>query len=586
MSEFGVNPAEKAVKAYLQTADMYQQEATIRLSEEQMYSPYRYTGRGYSMMIYTGTSTDQIAGVQITIGEEQLRSFPMAERNAFINRCLTSAFAAVQGDAGTEPALAVIQRLFDTTRLTPSAESVYDGGILYGCFVDGGEISFVAMPVSETAYTAQSYWWVNQSTSYLIAQGDTALRAQEYDDAIWYYEEAGLTTESSEDLSRAYYEKAAGYLAAGKYDQAIALFDKIPSFSDSAARRAESFYKKGDEQYNAGELVGAMNSFANAGNYEDANQRFLSCSYWLGEEALAAKNYDGAELYFEQAIGYLDADVKIKQVNYERAEQLAEAGDEAGAAIYYEQAAGYMDAEDKAGAEFYTKGEAALANEDYEAAIAFFTQAGNYKDSKERLQEIADIGDQQAYEDAISLYDRYFQTFKSADYDNAVSALGAVQGTQDAMLRLAKIQEFERIWSDITDASMDWQRFNMVGLNTLAETSGVLDTITMEIEGSTPNSWIVITLPVDGSSFAIEIENVTYKNETDTILAICGAITGNFDRGGLLSQIATSDWKEAGDGSLSMTVFGDGYKVHLQKVYLDSSHYASHVVITATQNAY
>ena len=587
-SEFGVNPAEKAVQTYIQAADRYIDTAVIRLSPDEVYSSRLYTGRGYTVAATTEAVSGQIAGIQLTIGEEQLRSFPMAERNAFLNQCLSSTLAAVNGSTDTQDASAVINKLFDTSRLSPSGETVYEDGLLYGCTVENGTISFIVMPVDEPVYTAHTFWWVHQADAYLIAQGDSTLKAQEYDNAIWYYEEVGFTASTSSDLARAYYEKAAEYLAAERYDQAITFFTKAGTFSDTAVRLAETYYKKGDALYAAGEMVDAMNCFALAGNYEDANQRFLSCCYWLGDEALVAKDFDKAVTYFEQATGYLDAEMKVKQAHYERAEQLSQAGDEAGAVVYYELAQGYMDADDKAGADFYTKGEKALANEDYEAAIAFFTQAGNYKDSKEKLQEIADIETHKEYEEALELYNQYFGgvlvdygAYDERPYFEAVTALAALDGYGDSADLLAKLDETHRI---LTFYKVCGKELFITGIgNILKETSDSTGEIILESVGSS-NDTLVFKAMVDRSSYSASFSR-SYNINPDSSKYnhypefLCIMMTGYVEGNGLKGTYIPSDWTKVAKDKYTMTCFVDGYKIEIE--INDGT-----ITIDATQNTY
>lgn len=412
VNEFGVNPAEKAVKGYIQSADMYTQEASVRISPDEVYSPYEYNGRGYSLTLYIGPSEGQLAGMKLSIGEEQLSSFPMAERNIFINRCLASALATMQGEAETEHALAVIGQLFDTTRLTPSGNTIYEDEMLYGCFSQDSILSFVAMPVQESVYAEQTYWWVHQGNAYLVAQGESSLRSLAYDDAIWYYEEAGLTASTSKDLAHAYYEKAEGLLGAKQYDQAIAGFEKAGDYSDATVRIAEAYYLKGDADYEAGNILLAMESFAKAGRYEDAEQRVLSSAYWLGEDALANGDYDTAEAYFSQSAGYLDADMRAEQINFERAEKLAQVGDNAKAASYYARATGYLS----------SLGNDALKDQDYDAAIAYYEKAGFNATSLPELAK-AYYGLGSGYL-AAGQYDSAIAAFLSAgDFENVADRL-------------------------------------------------------------------------------------------------------------------------------------------------------------------
>lgn len=596
-NEFFVNPAEKAVRAYLQSADAYTQVESVRLSPDEVYAPYVYAGRGYSMTLYTGPAEGQLAGIQLSIGEEQLGSFPMAERSAFINRCLASAIAAMQGDAGTESALAIIRQLFDTTRLTPSGDAVYENDMLYGCFAENGMITFVAMPVQASIYAEQAYWWVNQSMPYLIAQADSALRAMAYDSAIWYYEEAGFTTSTSTELARAYYEKAAGYLDAKRYDQAIATFEQAEPYGDSAARIAEAYYRKGDAEYDAGDTLLAMRSFANAGNYEDAKQRVLSCAYWLGEDALAARDYDGAEAYFEQASGYLDADMKIKQVHYERAEQLMQVGNEAEAVAYYQRASGYLDAEDKAGAEYYRKGEAAMANRDYVTAAQYFAQAGNYLDSREKLAQIADIDNQQAYEQAVRQCAPYFDNPVDTPFpQDAYAALEGMSGYGDSAQLMLKLEEVRRILDvlgQIGTPHRGGRIRDYFGIKEVSQDTGrvALEFTSWFIFKSYDAGFILEASP-DRSTYSVsswaQNNNFTmYGNDDalDLLYRFTAMITGNTKTDGALQQmIHDVRWEWVGD-KITTTIFTDGYTLDFTLLPGDRGSFQDFSIV-ATKNAY
>lgn len=452
-NEFGVNPSEQAVALYRLDPEGFILDGALRIAPGEAYETYHYAGRGFTLRATAAAPSGQLAGVQLSIGEEALRSFPMAERKEFLTRCLAVVLAAAHGDADTQGSQAIIDTLFDTTRLNPTGETYYADAMLYGCFLDGGMLSFVAMPVADAVYQNQAYWWVNAPETYILAEAERLLLAGDLDGAIWRYEELGLTADTSQPLARAYYEKAAQAMEAGRTDDAIALYQSLGDYSDAMVQLLAAYYAKGDALYAAGQIQDARAYFLQAGSYEDALQRYQSCSYRLGEDALALKEYNAAAAYFTQADGYLDAKDKVLQSHYEFALQMIAAGRDDNAAEffrplgaeareqllaayyahaealhaegdiqqarrYYQQAEGYRDAADKYQLCGYQLGGQALATKDFDGAAAYFTEAGNYLDAKEKLL-------QTQYERAQALLDKQ-------DYPGAAAAFTQAGGYADA----------------------------------------------------------------------------------------------------------------------------------------------------------
>lgn len=159
----------------------------------------------------------------------------------------------------------------EETKTSHDETTYISGGILLQRQEKDTTIAYVVMPLDVKQYNlGDEQWKPLYNDGYYEALGDSFFVKEEYDTALWFYQEGNVC---SDNYKKTAFKVAESFENSKEYEKAIALYEHAIDLPEAKERYEECNYLQGGIYLSEGNFDGAVNAFYAAGNYSDASEK-------------------------------------------------------------------------------------------------------------------------------------------------------------------------------------------------------------------------------------------------------------------------------------------------------------------------
>lgn len=373
MNDFGEDPADEELEGMIfESGDYVRTGDSIVITPTQSLNCYKLSFDYGTQYVYVDANTNKVIAVKTT-AKNTSGDFGKCEK-------VCAASIAALTDTSFSTAKSNASNVINLGNFTPTSTSIfYNEGFVYDY---GAGISVTL--ANEDSFESGLYWTPNVGDEYYEKLADQYADGEDFDNAIVFYEQAGIR---GEKINAAYYGKAEQCLADGNLDEAGKYFNFAGNYKDSAVRVLEVFYTAGQQHEKNKDYNSAIYSYSMAGDYSDAKQKCKECNFKQGQINMSDKKYLEAATCFEGAADYEGASEKYKEACYLYAEQQLLTGSTDTASTYFKKAGDYKDAATRMQKYYYDKGTEHLTSKEYLDAAEAFKQIMDYSDASDKYKE-------------------------------------------------------------------------------------------------------------------------------------------------------------------------------------------------------
>ncbi|MBR5309867.1 MAG: hypothetical protein IKU42_01930 [Oscillospiraceae bacterium] len=403
-NDFGINPNDVELKGQFIEEENLSFVNSILISESSILSHYLYNAKFFDWEIYTNED-NQIVALSMTLQKKDENSITKYQ----IKKNIT-AVISILSDTKEEKAEKIFEEIFDNEQLLPNKNSKeHKANWLYECVLDGENITFFFISVSNKNYKNNFYWSPLTEKIYFEKLAKDCLEKEEFESAIAYFEQAEIF---SDDLLLAYYEQGKQLFENNRLEDSIYYFALAKNYKDAKEKINESYYLLAKESEESGDFYSAYNYYSCANNYLDSANKKMECCYKHGNYLFEEENYVEAAKYFNLSKGYNNADEMEKECYYLYGTLKIKVKKFDEGIEYLQKCRGYKDTDDIVLTIFYdaamidvqnyisncnigtsnrepSRGDKGL--ELYNIAVASLKKCENYKDSSYWLEVITTI---------------------------------------------------------------------------------------------------------------------------------------------------------------------------------------------------